>query len=86
VLHPDEAAAGTVLSLDVPVTATCEACSGTGGPLFDCERCDGEGRVIRRLPVPVHVPPGLREGSVFQVRTDLPSVPNVLLTVHLRRI
>ena len=79
-------AAGTVLSLDVPVTATCEACSGTGGALFDCEHCGGEGRAIRRLPVPVHVPAGVREGSVFQVRTDQPAVPSILLTVHLRRI
>jgi molecular chaperone DnaJ len=86
VLRAEEAAAGTVLSLDVPVTATCEACSGTGGALFDCEHCGGEGRAIRRLPVPVHVPAGVREGSVFQVRTDQPAVPSILLTVHLRRI
>jgi molecular chaperone DnaJ len=86
VLRPEEAAAGTVLALDVPVTATCEACSGTGGALFDCEHCGGEGRVIRRLPVPIHVPAGVREGSVFQVRTDQPSVPNILLTVHLRLV
>jgi hypothetical protein len=38
------------------------------------------------MPVPVHVPPGLREGSVFQVHTDEPAVPTILLTVHLRRI
>ena len=86
VLKAEEAAAGTVLSLDVPVTGACDACSGTGGSLFDCARCGGEGRVIRRMPVPVHVPPGLREGSVFQVRTDEPAVPTILLTVHLRRV
>ncbi|HKZ32230.1 MAG TPA: DnaJ domain-containing protein [Vicinamibacteria bacterium] len=86
VLRPDEAAAGTVLSLDVPVTGACDACGGTGGNLFDCDRCGGEGRVLRRLPVPVHVPAGLREGSVFQVHTDEPAVPTILLTVHLRRI
>ena len=86
VLKAEEAAAGTVLSLDVPVTGACDACSGTGGSLFDCVRCGGEGRVIRRMPVPVHVPPGLREGSVFQVRTDEPAVPTILLTVHLRRV
>jgi molecular chaperone DnaJ len=86
VLRPEEAATGTVLSLDVPVSGACDACSGTGGSLFDCALCSGEGRVVRRLPVPVHVPPGLREGSVFQVRTDEPSVPTILLTVHLRRI
>jgi molecular chaperone DnaJ len=86
VLAAEEAATGTVLSLDVPVTAACEACSGTGGSIFDCGRCGGEGHVVRRLPVPVHVPPGLREGSVFQVRTDQPAVPTILLTVHLRRV
>jgi hypothetical protein len=42
--------------------------------------------VGRRLPVPVHVPPGLRDGAVFQVRTDDPAVPSILLTVHLRRV
>ncbi|HXK12638.1 MAG TPA: DnaJ domain-containing protein [Vicinamibacteria bacterium] len=86
VLRPDEVTAGTLLSLDVPVTATCEECGGTGGTMFDCGRCQGEGKVARRLPVPVHVPPGLREGAVFQVRTDDPAVPSILLTVHLRRV
>ena len=86
VLRPEEAAAGTLLSLDVPVTATCDECGGTGGSLFDCGRCLGEGKVARRLPVPVHVPAGLREGTVFQVRTDDPAVPSILLTVHVRRL
>jgi len=85
-LKPAEAAAGTVVSLDVPVTATCDACGGTGGSVFDCGRCQGEGKVARRLPVPVHVPAGLRDGAVFQVRTDDPAVPSILLTVHLRRV
>ena len=85
-LWPQEAAAGTVVSLDVPVTATCDACGGTGGSVFDCGRCQGEGKVARRLPVPVHVPAGLREGAVVQVRTDDPAVPSILLTVHLRRL
>jgi molecular chaperone DnaJ len=84
-LRPEELAAGTVLSLDVPVTATCDSCGGTGGSIFDCDRCQGEGKVARRLPVPVHVPAGLRDGAVFQVRTDDPAVPSILLTVHLRR-
>jgi molecular chaperone DnaJ len=84
-LRPEQAAKGTVLSLDVPVTATCEACEGTGGALFDCDHCHGDGKVARRLPVPVHVPAGMRDGAVFQVRTDDPAVPSILLTVHLRR-
>lgn len=85
-LDPEQAAHGAVLSIDVPVTANCDGCGGTGGRVFDCELCQGEGKVARRLPVPVHVPAGLREGTVFQVRTDDPAVPSILLTVHVRRI
>ncbi|HSD66502.1 MAG TPA: hypothetical protein VLF95_07365, partial [Vicinamibacteria bacterium] len=84
-VDPEQAAAGTVLSLDVPVTATCDGCGGTGGSVFDCDLCRGEGKVARRLPVPVHVPAGLRDGAVFQVRTDDPAVPSILLTLHVRR-
>ena len=82
---PPRRARGTLLSLDVPVTAVCDSCDGTGGNLFDCERCQGDGKVGRRLPVPVHVPPRTREGTVFEVRTDDPATPSLLLTVHLRR-
>jgi DnaJ-class molecular chaperone len=85
-LDPAQAAGGAVLSLDVPVTADCQACGGTGGRVFDCELCHGDGKIARRLPVPVHVPAGLREGTVFQVRTDDPAVPSILLTVHVRRV
>ena len=84
VLDAEEAARGTLLSLDVPVTAVCDSCDGTGGNLFDCEQCQGDGKVGRRLPIPVHVPPLTREGAVFEVRTDDPATPSLLLTVHLR--
>jgi molecular chaperone DnaJ len=86
VLGSQEAAAGGVLSLDVPVTAPCGVCAGTGGPFLDCDRCFGEGKVHRRLPVPVQIPAGVRDGAVFQVRTDDPAVPSLVLTVHLRRV
>lgn len=85
VLDRREAAAGGVVSLDVPVTSRCLACEGTGGPLLDCDRCFGEGKVGRRLPVPVQIPAGVRDGAVFQVRTDDPVVPSLVLTVHLRQ-
>lgn len=86
VLGAREAAGGGLLSLDVPVTATCEACGGTGGPGLDCGHCRGEGKVSRRLPVPVRIPAGVRDGQVFEVRTDDPCVPSLLLTVHLRHL
>lgn len=84
VLDSPAAVRGTVLPLDVPVTATCDACEGTGGSLFDCPRCQGEGKVARRMPIPVHVPARTRDGAVFEVRTGDPAVPSILLTVHVR--
>ena len=84
-LTPKEAAAGGVLPLDVPLLTTCPSCEGTGGFVFDCARCDGEGKVERRFPVPLRIPQGVREGTVFQVAVDEPGVLSVLLTVHIRQ-
>jgi DnaJ-class molecular chaperone len=85
-LSADEAACGGVLPLDVPVATSCPSCEGTGGFVFDCGRCGGGGAIERRFPVPVRIPPGVREGTVFQVTVDDPSVVCVLLTVHIRAI
>src|SRR5436190_327845 len=85
-LTPQEARAGGVLPLDVPLTAACPSCEGTGGYVFDCERCAGEGTIERRLPVPVRIPAGVPEGTVFQVSVDDPAVLSILLTVHIRQL
>jgi DnaJ-class molecular chaperone len=84
-LSAREAAAGGVLPLDVPLTTTCPSCDGTGGYVFDCDRCFGDGQIQRRLPVPLRLPEGVKDGTVFQVVLDDPSVVSVLLTIHIRR-
>ena len=85
-LRPEEAATGGTLPLDVPLNATCPSCEGTGGFVFDCMICGGEGKVQRRLPVPVRIPPGVRDGTVFQVSVDDPSVLSIILTIHIRAV
>jgi DnaJ-class molecular chaperone len=85
-LTPQEALRGGVLPLDVPLSASCPSCEGTGGAFFDCGRCYGEGKVERRLPVPVRIPPGVPDGTVFQVALDDPAVLSILLTVHIRAL
>ena len=85
-LTPEEAAAGGVMPLDVPILTSCPSCEGTGGFIFDCLRCQGEGKVERRFPVPLQLPPRVREGTVFQVTVDDPAVICVLLTVHIRAL
>jgi molecular chaperone DnaJ len=83
-LRPEEAAFGGVLPLDVPLSASCSVCDGTGGDVFNCAACGGEGKVERRLPVSLRIPRGVRDGTVFQIDVDDPSVTSVLLTVHIR--
>ena len=82
-LDAAEAAAGGVLPLDVPLVALCPVCDGTGGFVFDCGRCGGEGKIERRLPVPVRIPAQVRDGTVFQISIDDPVVLSILLTVHV---
>jgi molecular chaperone DnaJ len=85
-LSAEEAACGGVLPLDVPIATSCPSCEGTGGFVFDCLRCSGEGTIERRFPVPLRIPAGVREGTVFQVTVDEPGTVCVLLTVHIRGI
>lgn len=84
VLSPTEARAGGVLPLDLPVSAACGSCEGTGGLAFDCAPCSGEGRIAMRLPVPLRIPPGVRSGTVFDLRVDETTVRALLLTIHVR--
>lgn len=85
-LSPREAATGGVLPLDLPLLTNCEACDGTGGTLRDCAACGGAGQAVRRFPVPLRIPPGVRDGEVFQVSAGDPAVPTLFLTVHIRPV
>lgn len=85
-LSPAEARAGGIVTLEVPIPATCPDCRGTGGAAFSCAACDGEGVTHHRMPVPLRVPAGSNSGTVFQVRLDEPLVSTLLLTVHTRTV
>jgi len=82
-LSAREAQAGGVLPMEVPIEAVCPECDRTGGFVFDCPGCGGEGKVQRRLPVPVRIPPGVRDGTTFQVRVDDAALASIFLTIHV---
>jgi molecular chaperone DnaJ len=83
-LNQEEARVGGVLPMDVPVETACPDCDRTGGYVFDCPTCGGEGRVQRRLPVPVRIPPNVRDGTTFQILVDDAAVMSILLTIHVQ--
>src|SRR5204863_9579163 len=82
-LSQREARAGGVLPVEVPLETSCPNCQGTGGSAFDCEWCGGEGKTERRLPLPLRIPAGVRDGTVFQVCVDDPAVLSIFLTVYI---
>ena len=83
-LSPKEARAGGTLPVDVPIETECADCDRTGGALFDCPSCGGEGKVERRLPVPVRIPAGVKDGTTFQVRVDDGGLVSIFLTIHVQ--
>jgi molecular chaperone DnaJ len=76
-----EAASGGTLPLDVPMRFSCPTCSGTGGFVAVCQTCGGAGIGESRVPLALELPPGIRDGSVLQVRLNHPGAATLLVTV-----
>ena len=57
-----------MLPFDAPVASACPACHGSGDlGLLTCPACRGR-KVFRRFErVRLEIPPGIADGSVFQV-------------------
>ena len=74
-----------LVPFEVPVFAICFQCGGTGRDwLFPCEECDGEGRRVDCAALNVRVPPGVRDGSVFEFSLERLGIRNLWLRVHVR--
>jgi molecular chaperone DnaJ len=84
VLSPQEAAQGGTLPITAPVSLVCDACDGTGGDWGTCSRCGGSGQIDRALPLRVHIPRGIRDGSVIELQVGVARPVRVLLTIAVR--
>lgn len=83
VLDSRRAAAGGPVVLDLPTLEPCSRCDGRGGRWpFPCIRCGGSGLVRRRARFMAHLPAGLGDGSVVELRG--PAGHPLRLRVRLR--
>lgn len=85
ILDPEEAACGVRMPLEVPIYQHCRRCSGRGGVFpFPCMHCDGKGWTWGKKTIAVEVPPGVRDGSVFQIPLQRLGIKNLYLNIHIR--
>ena len=85
ILSPEEAAAGGVLSIGIPVYESCRVCGGTGRNwMFLCPHCGGEGVVSRMQPVEVGIPSSLTLGLTPELSLHALGINNLFLRLLLR--
>src|SRR5216684_248598 len=63
----EEAFLGKTAQIEIPVSVTCESCSGTGAKAGTkpktCSMCGGSGRVTRERNLSVNIPQGVEDGT-----------------------
>ena len=84
-ISTDLAAFGGVLELRVPVFYPCPKCHGDGHDgLYPCLACDETGMIEEEEPVQLHLAPGVRDGSIFELPLRGLGIHNLYLRVRLR--
>ena len=79
-----EASDGLVVSIEVPIRATCPDCGGRGETWTEpCADCSGTGESVFRHPVRVTVPRGVADGARFRFRVTSPDAACVRVEVRV---
>lgn len=85
ILNPEEAASGVSTQLEVPFYQECPRCSGRGGAFpFPCMKCDGKGWAWSKKLVNLSLPPGVADGTVFQVPLQRLGIEHLYLNIQVR--
>jgi DnaJ-class molecular chaperone len=85
ILTPEEAAAGELLSIGIPIHERCRVCGGSGSYLlFLCPHCRGDGMISRMQPVRVRIPQALSLGLTHEVSLETRGINNLFLRLRLR--
>lgn len=84
-LTPEQAFRGGQVRVALPAQLTCPSCSGQGWVgVYECWRCNGEGRFSGEYPVMVSYPSGIPDNHVVQMPLDAYGIRNLYLSVHFR--
>jgi hypothetical protein len=90
VLHADvsvsqrEAFAGHIVSIEVPVRATCPGCGGRGESWTEpCHLCRGTGESWFQHPVRVPLPPRVADGARLRFRLRSPDASSVRVELRI---
>jgi hypothetical protein len=85
VLSAAEVERGGVVRLGLPVFRTCPRCGGTGDDwLYPCSTCDHRGVVETEVPVRVHIPPRVWDGTMLELPLRDVGIYNLHVRLHLR--
>lgn len=85
-LSPEEARRGGAVELSVPIFFPCQNCHGTGrlGFFYACPECYETGTVMREEPVLLKIPPGVADGTLFEIPLRGLGIQNFYLRVLIR--
>jgi hypothetical protein len=79
-----EASGGPVISIEVPLRATCADCGGRGETWDEpCDRCGGTGESPIKHPLRITLPPGIPDGARVRFRVTSPDAPAVRVELHI---
>jgi len=83
-LSPREASGGLLVSVEVPVRATCPNCGGRGETWTEpCGLCYGTGESRFRQAVRIPVPAGVADGARIHFRLRSPDRSSVRVEVRI---
>lgn len=83
ILTADEARAGLIIPVTIPVRKNCPVCGGTLFNLFSfCDYCHGFGHVIRDIAAKVEIPPHVRNHSRFRIPIQEAGVLTITILIQ----
>lgn len=85
-LSPEEARQGGTVEFGVPVFFPCPHCHGAGriGLLYACPHCHETGTIMQEEPVRLRIPPGVLDGTLFEIPLRGLGIENFFLRVLIR--